>query len=980
MSGEEFQPVVTTETATLLDIEAWTDSETFWTRLEPRTRDIEIERPLRAEVHDPAWLLCRQWQVGEFQGEDAGSPVTAAVSYARDYLSRYELGGIDYSELLPGPGGSDLPITPPPALGGAGNVPVADERNQLDAVAAALGDHLAAQQSGGGEPADAQTAFETYLQPGSGQTPSQRRQALGYLTLPVPDDDGTESTFTDRALDYLADQPNAETQVGGDSVDQLVAELVDYAEGSASWQAAETTFAVLLQVGGQATTRHLVEVLAIARAVLQDYDTAQSGGTGGSGGSESPDRTVAGNGQPYEGEPLEVLAEREPVTTGLTGADVPPARLRADAGQTYLRFLAREDVAPADGSYGAADLVAPDAGDPERFLLDEPDDALGPDDRRFVSLTDGRAVDGHAVYAALVAGVPGIRGAAGWEAPSWPGSADGLPVPQGESLSDGLKRAATGFVDWYADLYEEPESGANPAWQDDRQEHQFSVATGPAGGETVLKAEEYPGGHLDWYSFSVATGPLDSLSPPAAAASDRTLTEAGTRDVTLGKLRYRGMPASRWWEFEDAAVNLDDIPAGPEELSKLLLLDFSLVHGDDWFIFPLTTPIGTLTRITDMTVTDTFGQTTEVEPVTKSTDRWNAFTFTDLPEDVTEDGEPGLFLPPTLAESQTSDAVERVSFARDEMANLAFAVEERVESPVGSLLEREEFVEPDLAIDRVVAGPDEGDERLVCRNVGDAPLDVTGWTVEVTVGTTTVGQPTDELYEFTAPDDGDPRVLDADETVTIHTGEAPEGVPPDGHVYLGGLEDHPNLSAPVWGSSVGSVVVRRAGDGSPDERFVARDVVAHTPVDLPEYELASSVPDHYFAMQPVRPKTGPEPDPQNPDPLDPDPTDPDSYRLALALLLDADSMGDPLQRLPMPRGRILDTDDPLRLHEEEVTRAGRDVERHYQLARWTDGSTHLWSSRRVSTGAGEIASRLRYDDVVEPDEQDLSAGSGGDTR
>ncbi|MFD1644544.1 lamin tail domain-containing protein [Haloarchaeobius litoreus] len=966
----EPQAVDDSEPATALDIEAWTASETFWTRLEPRTRDPQIERPLRAEVHDPAWLLCRQWQVGEFQGEDAGSPVTAAVSYARDYLSRYELGGIDYSELLPGPGGSDLPITPPPALGGAGNVPVADERNQLDAVATAVADHLEAQQSGGGEPADAQSAFETYVQPGSGQTPSQRRQALAYLTVSVPEEDGTESTFIDRALGYLANQPSTETQVGGDGVDQLVAELVDYAEGSASWQAAATTFAVLLQVGGQRTTTHVREVVAIARGVLQDYDTAQSGGADGSNGDDSPDQTVAGNGQPYEGQPLEVLAEREPVTTGLTGDDVPPARLRADAGQTYLRFLAREDVTPADGTYAAADLADPNASEPERFLLAEPDAALDPGDRRFTSLTDGRAVDGHAVYAALVAGVPGIRDAAGWEAPSWPSSADGLPVPQDESLSDGVKRAATGFVDWYADLYDEPESGANPAWQDDRQEHQFSVATGPAEGETVLKAEEYPGGHLDWYSFSVASGPLDTLSPPSAADTDGELSESKSKDMTLSKLRYRGMPASRWWEFEDAAVNLDDIPAGPEELSKLLLLDFSLVHGDDWFLFPLSAPIGTLTRITDMTVTDTFGETTDIEPVTSVTDRWNAFTFDDLPEDVTDDGEPGLFLPPTLAESQSSDAVERVSFARDEMANLAFAVEERVESPVGSPLEREEFVEPDLAIDRVVAGPDEADERLVLRNVGDAPLDVTGWTVEVTVGTTTVGQPTDELFGFEADEDGEPAVLDADETVTIHTGEEPAGVPPDGHVYLGGLTDHPNLSTPVWGSSVGSVVVRRGGDGTPEERFVTRDVVAHTPVDLPEYELASSVPDHYFAMQPVRPKTGSEAMA----------ADPDSYRLALALLLDADSMGDPLQRLPTPKGRILDTDDPLRLHEEEVTRAGRDVERHYQLARWTDGRTHLWSSRRVSSGAGEIASRLRYDDIVEPDERDLSAGTGGDTR
>ena len=30
------------------------------------------DRALRAEVRDPLWMLTRQWQMGEFQGDDAG--------------------------------------------------------------------------------------------------------------------------------------------------------------------------------------------------------------------------------------------------------------------------------------------------------------------------------------------------------------------------------------------------------------------------------------------------------------------------------------------------------------------------------------------------------------------------------------------------------------------------------------------------------------------------------------------------------------------------------------------------------------------------------------------------------------------------------------------------------------------------------------------------------------------------------------------
>src|SRR5262245_66256589 len=50
-----------------------------WTRLEPQSRSGDPTPGLEARVHDPLWLLARQWQFGEFQGEDAGTPLTAHV-------------------------------------------------------------------------------------------------------------------------------------------------------------------------------------------------------------------------------------------------------------------------------------------------------------------------------------------------------------------------------------------------------------------------------------------------------------------------------------------------------------------------------------------------------------------------------------------------------------------------------------------------------------------------------------------------------------------------------------------------------------------------------------------------------------------------------------------------------------------------------------------------------------------------------------
>lgn len=49
-------------------------SISFWNRIEPSPRSDRLERHLAAQIRDPLWFLCRQYQFGEFRGEDAASP------------------------------------------------------------------------------------------------------------------------------------------------------------------------------------------------------------------------------------------------------------------------------------------------------------------------------------------------------------------------------------------------------------------------------------------------------------------------------------------------------------------------------------------------------------------------------------------------------------------------------------------------------------------------------------------------------------------------------------------------------------------------------------------------------------------------------------------------------------------------------------------------------------------------------------------
>jgi len=57
-------------------------------RIEARPRTLDFSRSLKAEVRDPLWMLTRQWQFGEFQGEDAASCVTARISYHHEPIDR----------------------------------------------------------------------------------------------------------------------------------------------------------------------------------------------------------------------------------------------------------------------------------------------------------------------------------------------------------------------------------------------------------------------------------------------------------------------------------------------------------------------------------------------------------------------------------------------------------------------------------------------------------------------------------------------------------------------------------------------------------------------------------------------------------------------------------------------------------------------------------------------------------------------------
>jgi hypothetical protein len=65
-------------------------SITTWNRLEARSRTASFDRALRTEVRDALWMLTKQWQMGEFRGSDAGSPVFAKLQIDTTRLTEYQ--------------------------------------------------------------------------------------------------------------------------------------------------------------------------------------------------------------------------------------------------------------------------------------------------------------------------------------------------------------------------------------------------------------------------------------------------------------------------------------------------------------------------------------------------------------------------------------------------------------------------------------------------------------------------------------------------------------------------------------------------------------------------------------------------------------------------------------------------------------------------------------------------------------------------
>jgi hypothetical protein len=356
--------------------------------------------------------------------------------------------------------------------------------------------------------------------------------------------------------------------------------------------------------------------------------------------------------------------------------DSPHWRLAAETGTALLRLLM------ASGLTSAASLLK------SRAALTAPPPA-GPSDpasQRFRRMVSGRALDGLLLrrsWLPLKAATPSRLGEV----------LNGVLAGCTDDHAAVLATLDAWLESWSAWLPDQVDAGAtppaSPAWQSERQEYAFSVGARLEAGDLVLSAREHLGGSADWHDLVI--DPSRSLGgSPSQRKSFSFLPTP---------VQFKGMPMPRFWELEDGRVNLPRLAASErrQDPASQLFLEFALRYSNDWFMLPLPLPVGSVSRLHGLTVHNTFGEAFLVGP-DRATDGASGglFRLSVAPSDPATWGQADVLhrfndvflLPVTADHARQGQAVESVRLVRDELANLAWAIELIVEGAAGQRIDR----------------------------------------------------------------------------------------------------------------------------------------------------------------------------------------------------------------------------------------------------------------------------------------------------
>jgi len=280
----------------------------------------------------------------------------------------------------------------------------------------------------------------------------------------------------------------------------------------------------------------------------------------------------------------------------------------------------------------------------------------------------GRSMDGGDLYVYLSAN-PGHRASDGIA----------LALPGDQAMLDAL---GDEFLKWFRAQYFQ--AVREEAWKPEYLEYQFACSATQEGNEVVLAADEYAQGHVDWYSFDRATQLAGLGGAPAPPAGGEQVTVS---PFIPAPVVFEGMPDPRWWTLEDRKTDFGSVTPATTDVAQLLLMEFGLVYANDWFLVPFRIPAGTLALIEGLAVTNAFGERFWIKAgglgAEDNWHRWAMFELSSEGSPARAIADTSLFIPPASSNTLDGESLEEVEVARDEVANMAWAIERVIPSLAG---------------------------------------------------------------------------------------------------------------------------------------------------------------------------------------------------------------------------------------------------------------------------------------------------------
>jgi hypothetical protein len=252
-----------------------------------------------------------------------------------------------------------------------------------------------------------------------------------------------------------------------------------------------------------------------------------------------------------------------------------------------------------------------------------------------------------------------------------------------------LNAALTDYIEIFEELYSEELNQIKGAWNPRQLEYQFKCLMPEENNtKTILTSEEYYTGELDWYSFDIDNTSASKVTFKDTVV-DQNLVKNSVMTVIPTEARFSGMPNSRWWQFEDGAVDLANFKADTTDIANMVFSEYAFMYSNDWHIIPIPMEVGTLAEIKGIVVKDVFGEREYINSASQgSTDNWTSWGMYNLSTrlDVLDNSQAvdtRLFMPPSTMKTHESKPIEHVHFLRDEMANMVWGIETRFDNGLG---------------------------------------------------------------------------------------------------------------------------------------------------------------------------------------------------------------------------------------------------------------------------------------------------------